>query len=430
MSFNKFLIKGGLVVSAGKSSVQDVLVCDGKIAQIAPSIEADSNTEIYDATDCVVTYGLADVHTHLREPGYSYKETIASGTAAAARGGVTTVCSMPNLNPAPDNVVSLGIQQSLIEQQAVVEVRPYATITRNREGKEIVDFELLAPHCVAFTDDGSGVQDPIVMESAMRKIAEVGGILAAHCEEESMLCGGYIHAGDYAALHGHKGIPSCSESEPFIRDMKLVEQTGCRYHICHISAFETVKALALAKKLGLPITGETTPHYLTITDMDLQEDGRFKMNPPIRSAADREALITAINSGVIEVIATDHAPHSAEEKGKGLAGSAMGVVGLETSFAVIYTRLVREGLLTLEKAIELMCDNPRRIFNLGGGMEVGQRADIAIFNTKTPFFVNSEEFLSMGKATPFEGWMLFGRCMLTLFGGKVVWKENNSIYNL
>ena len=419
----KLVIKGGTVVAQGSSYRADILIIDGLIEDIAPNINVENDTEVFDAEGAIVTYGLADVHVHLREPGYSEKETIATGTAAAAHGGVTTLLSMPNLNPAPDSVENIAIQQAMIDEQAVVEVRPYATITTKRIGKEVVDVAALKPLCAGFSDDGSGVQNDEVMLDAMKRIAAVDGIMAAHCEDESLLFGGYIHDGEYAAAHGHKGICSQSEWGPIVRDMELVAQSGCRYHICHMSAAGSVEALRAAKAKGLPVSGETGPHYLTMTDMDIQEEGRFKMNPPIRSAADRDALIEGIKDGTIEVIATDHAPHTAEQKSKGLAGSAMGVVGLETSFAVCYTKLVRTGIITIEKLVELMCDNPRRIFRLGGEMEVGQRADIAVFDTTTPFKVNSNTFLSKGKATPFEGWELYGRCKLTLFGGKTVWKE-------
>ena len=412
-----------MAVGKGVARVADVLIEDGIIVAIGGEIAVDDTTEIFDANGAIVTYGLADVHVHLREPGYSEKETIASGTAAAARGGVTTLLSMPNLNPAPDSVENIALQQSMIDEQAVVEVRPYATITTKRIGKEVVDIAALKDHCVGFSDDGSGVQNDEVMLEAMKRIAENDCIMAAHCEDESLLFGGYIHDGEYAAAHNHKGICSQSEWGPIVRDMELVAQSGCRYHICHMSAAGSVEALRAAKAKGLPVSGETGPHYLTMTDMDIQEEGRFKMNPPIRSAADRDALIEGIKDGTIEVIATDHAPHTAEQKSKGLAGSAMGVVGLETSFAVCYTKLVRTGVITIEKLIELMCDNPRRIFRLGGGLDVGQRADIAVFDTTTPFVVDSSEFLSKGKATPFEGWELVGRCKLTLFGGKTVWRE-------
>lgn len=422
MSQSKLLIKSGTVVCKGNSTTADILVEDGVIVRIAEHIDADSQTEIFDASGCIVTYGLADVHVHLREPGFSEKETIATGTAAAAHGGFTTVCSMPNLNPAPDSVENIAIQQDIIDRTALIDVRPFATITKSRIGSEVVDVESLMPHCVGFSDDGTGVQDEETMLAAMKRIAAAGGIIAAHCEDERLLFGGYIHEGEYAATHNHKGICCQSEWGPIARDTELVEQSGCRYHICHMSAAGSVEALRNAKRRGLPMTGETGPHYLTMTDMDIEENGRFKMNPPIRSAVDRAALIEGIKDGTIEVIATDHAPHTAEQKGKGLAGSAMGVVGLETSFAVIYTKLVRTGIITIEKAIELMSENPRRIFNLGGALKEGERADIAIFDTTTPFTVDPALFLSKGKATPFEGWELYGQCILTLYGGKVVWR--------
>ena len=424
MSFSKFLIKGGLVVSAGKSSVQDVLVCDGKIAQIAPSIEADSNTEIYDATDCVVTYGLADVHTHLREPGYSAKETITTGTRASARGGVTTVCSMPNLQPAPDAPETIAVEQKMIDEQAVIEVLPFATISSSRAGRELADIEALRPLSVGYSDDGNGIQTKGLMREAMQRIAAVDGIIAAHCEDDSLLHAGYIHDGEYARANGHKGI--CSESEwgPIKRDVELAQQEGCRYHVCHISTKESVEIIREAKQKCAHISCETAPHYLVLCDENLQEDGRFKMNPPLRAKEDKAALIEGIKDGTIEVIATDHAPHTAEEKSRGLKGSMMGIVGIETSFAICYTHLVRKGVITIEKLIQLMSENPRRIFRLGGAMRVGERADIAVFDVTKPYKIDSSEFLSMGKATPFEGEEVYGRCMLTLFGGEKVWMEN------
>lgn len=417
------LIRNGLLVAEGRSMQGDLLIREGRIAAIADHIEVDAEVEIIDAKGCVVTYGLADVHVHLREPGFSAKETIASGTRAAAHGGVTTVCAMPNLNPTPDTVDNLAIEQQLIDEQAVVEVRPYAAITLNRAGREIVDIEALKGSAVAFSDDGSGVQDEAIMLEAMRRIAATDTILAAHCEDESLLHRGYIHDGEYAQQHNHRGI--CSESEwgPIVRDMELVAKTGCRYHICHMSAAESVEALRRGKARGLNVSGETGPHYLVLCDEDLKEEGRFKMNPPIRSKSDREALIRGIQDGTIEVIATDHAPHTAEEKSRGLEGSAMGVVGLETSFAVIYTHLVRTGIITIERAIELMCDNPRRIFRLGGGLRIGERADIAIFDITTPYRIDSTTFHSAGRATPFEGMEVWGRCRTTLVGGVKVWNE-------
>ena len=421
---NKLLLKGGIVVAEGLSRKADVLIADGVIAAIGESLDADGQTEVFDAEGCVVTYGLADVHVHLREPGYSAKETITTGTRAAARGGVTTVCSMPNLQPAPDAPETIAVEQQMIDEQAVIEVLPFATISSKRAGRELADIEVLRSHSVGYSDDGNGIQTESLMRQAMQRIAAVDGIIAAHCEDDSLLHAGYIHDGEYARKHGHKGI--CSESEwgPIKRDVKLAEEVGCRYHVCHISTKESVEIIREAKQKCAHISCETAPHYLVLCDEDLQEEGRFKMNPPLRAAEDKAALIDGIKDGTIEIIATDHAPHTAEEKSRGLKGSMMGIVGIETSFAICYTYLVREGVITLEKLIALMSENPRRIFRLGGAMQVGERADIAVFDITKPYKIDSSEFLSMGKATPFEGYEVYGRCMLTLFGGEKVWNEN------
>ncbi len=420
----KLLIKGGAVVAEGKSRKVDVLVADGKIEAIGESLMADETTEVFDAEGCVVTYGLADVHVHLREPGYSAKETIATGTRAAAHGGVTTVCSMPNLQPAPDAPETIAIEQQMIDEQAVIEVRPFATISKGRARRELAEIEALRPLSVGYSDDGNGIQTEAMMREAMQRIAAVDGIIAAHCEDDSLLHAGYIHDGDYARLHGHKGI--CSESEwgPIERDVKLAEEEGCRYHVCHISTKESVEIIRAAKAHCNHISCETAPHYLVLCDADLKEEGRFKMNPPLRAAEDRAALIEGIKDGTIEVIATDHAPHTAEEKSRGLKESAMGIVGIETSFAICYTHLVRKGVITIEKLIALMSENPRRIFRLGGAMQVGERADIAVFDITKPYTIDTNEFQSMGKATPFEGEKVYGRCVLTLFNGEKVWSEN------
>ena len=421
---NKLLLKDGTVVAEGVSRKADVLVADGIIAAIGESLVADAETEVFDAEGCVVTYGLADVHVHLREPGYSAKETITTGTRACARGGVTTVCSMPNLQPAPDAPETIAVQQQMIDEQAVIEVRPFATISSKRAGRELADIEALRPLSVGYSDDGNGIQTEPLMREAMKRIAAVDGIIAAHCEDDSLLHAGYIHDGDYAREHGHKGI--CSESEwgPIKRDVALAQEEGCRYHVCHISTKESVDIIREAKQKCNHISCETGPHYLVLCDENLQEDGRFKMNPPLRAKEDKAALIDGIKDGTIEVIATDHAPHTAEEKSRGLKGSMMGIVGIETSFAICYTHLVRKGVITLEKLIALMSENPRRIFRLGGAMRVGERADIAVFDVREPYKIDAAEFLSMGKATPFEGEEVYGRCMLTLFGGEKVWTEN------
>ena len=421
---NKLLLKDGTVVAEGVSRKADVLVADGIIAAIGESLVADAETEVFDAEGCVVTYGLADVHVHLREPGYSAKETITTGTRACARGGVTTVCSMPNLQPAPDAPETIAVQQQMIDEQAVIEVRPFATISSKRAGRELADIEALRPLSVGYSDDGNGIQTEPLMREAMKRIAAVDGIIAAHCEDDSLLHAGYIHDGDYAREHGHKGI--CSESEwgPIKRDVALAQEEGCRYHVCHISTKESVEIIREAKQKCNHISCETGPHYLVLCDENLQEEGRFKMNPPLRAKEDKAALIEGIKDGTIEVIATDHAPHTAEEKSRGLKGSMMGIVGIETSFAICYTHLVRKGVITLEKLIALMSENPRRIFRLGGAMRVGERADIAVFDVREPYKIDTAEFLSMGKATPFEGEEVYGRCMLTLFGGEKVWIEN------
>ena len=420
----KLLLKGGIVVSEGVSRKVDVLVADGKIAAIGEMLTADAETEVFDAEGCIVTYGLADVHVHLREPGYSAKETITTGTRASARGGVTTVCSMPNLQPAPDAPETIAVEQQMIDEQAVIEVLPFATISSHRAGRELADIEALRPLSVGYSDDGNGIQTEPLMREAMKRIAAVDGIIAAHCEDDSLLHAGYIHDGEYARTHNHKGI--CSESEwgPIKRDVKLAEEEGCRYHVCHISTKESVEIIREAKHKCAHISCETAPHYLVLCDADLKEEGRFKMNPPLRAAEDKAALIEGIKDGTIEVIATDHAPHTAEEKSRGLKGSMMGIVGIETSFAICYTHLVRKGVITIEKLIQLMSENPRRIFRLGGAMQVGERADIAVFDVTKPYIIDTAEFLSMGKATPFEGEEVYGRCMLTLFGGEKVWIEN------
>ena len=411
-------------MSESVSRKADVLVVDGKIEAIGESLAVDADVEVFDAEGCVVTYGLADVHVHLREPGYSAKETITTGTRASARGGVTTVCSMPNLQPAPDAPETIAIEQQMIDEQAVIEVLPFATISSHRAGRELADIEALRPLSVGYSDDGNGIQTEELMRKAMQRIAAVDGIIAAHCEDDSLLHAGYIHDGEYARANGHKGI--CSESEwgPIKRDVELAQQEGCRYHVCHISTKESVDIIRGAKQKCAHISCETAPHYLVLCDENLQEDGRFKMNPPLRAKEDKDALIEGIKDGTIEVIATDHAPHTAEEKSRGLKGSMMGIVGIETSFAICYTHLVRKGVITIEKLIQLMSENPRRIFRLGGAMRVGERADIAVFDITKPYTIDPNEFLSMGKATPFEGEEVYGRCMLTLFGGEKVWMEN------
>ena len=424
---SRIVLKGGRVFSGGKSFEADVVVCGDRIAEVTPEAAILPGDKVVDCRGRWVTAGLVDLHVHLREPGFSSKETIATGTAAAAHGGFTTVCAMPNLEPAPDSLENLRRETEIIERDAVVKVLPYATITRRRAGREIVDFAALKPYVAAFSDDGSGVQDDGMMLAAMRAAAANDCIIAAHCEVNSLLHGGYIHDGAYAAAHGHKGISSESEWRQIERDIRLAEQTGCRYHVCHISTKESVALIRDAKRSGVRITCETGPHYLTMCDADLREEGRFKMNPPIRSAADRDALIEGVQDGTIDVIATDHAPHTAEEKSRGLAGSAMGVVGLETSFAVIYTKLVMAGIISPERMIELMAEAPRRIFTLGGGLAAGEKADIAVFDLDNEFTVDPATFLSKGRSTPFEGWRLHGQTILTLVDGRTAYRNDEKI---
>ena len=360
--------------------------------------------------------GFCDVHVHFREPGFSYKETISTGSAAAARGGYTAVCTMPNLNPVPDCAAALRQQLELIEDHACIHVYPYGAITRGQQGEVLADLADMAPDAVGFSDDGRGVQSEDRMRQAMLQAKALGKIIVAHCEDNALLRGGYIHDGAYAAAHGHRGI--CSESEwgPIQRDLELVRQTGCAYHVCHISTKESVELIRQAKAQGLNVTCETGPHYLTMDDSMLREDGRFKMNPPLRDKTDREALIRGIQDGTIDMIATDHAPHSAEEKSRGLEKSAFGVVGLETAFPILYTCLVRENIIPMERLMELLVTAPRRRFGLPLG------ADFSVWDLNARGTVDPKDFLSMGRATPFEGWQIYGKCLATFCDGKPVYK--------
>ena len=367
--------------------------------------------------------GFADVHVHFREPGFSYKETIGSGTRAAAHGGYTAVCTMPNLDPAPDTVENLMIQYEAIEKTAVIPVFPYGTITKGEKGETLSDMEGLAPLVIAFSDDGHGVQRDEMMKTAMLKAKQLGKMIVAHCEDNSLLHGGYIHDGVYAAAHGHKGI--CSESEwgQIARDLELVRETGCSYHVCHISTKESVELIRRAKAEGLDVSCETAPHYLLLSDTMLQEEGRFKMNPPIRAEEDRQALLTGLRDGTIDLIATDHAPHTAEEKNRGLQGSLMGVVGLETAFPLLYTYLVRKGELTLKQLVDLMCTNPRRRFGLPDTLAEGKNADFTVFDLNETCTIDPETFLSKGRSTPFAGWKVQGKCVMTVTNGETAYRE-------
>ena len=363
--------------------------------------------------------GFCDVHVHLREPGFSYKETIRSGSLAAARGGFTAVCAMPNLDPVPDSAGHLALERELIAGDAVVSVLPYGAVTVGEQGRELADLEAMAPYVVAFSDDGRGIQDPGLMREAMLRAKALGKLIAAHCEDNSLLRGGYIHDGAWAAAHGHRGICSESEWRPIARDLELAAQTGCGYHVCHVSAKESLRLIRQAKRDGLDVSCETAPHYLLLDENDLQEDGRFKMNPPLRSREDREALLEGIADGTVDCIATDHAPHSAEEKSRGLAGSAFGVVGLETAFPLLYTGLVKSGVVSLAALTDLLCRRPRARFGIPLGEE-----DYSLWDLDASYVIDPAEFLSRGRATPFAGRRVFGRCRETVFAGCTVYREN------
>ena len=419
----EYLLKNAVVMMDGTMTKGDVFVRGGRVVSVGAAVSAPS-AQVFDfSNNVVVLPGFVDVHVHLREPGFSYKETVETGTASAARGGYTTVCAMPNLNPVPDSLDNLKVQLSRIAEGACIDVLPYGAITVGEKGEVLADMEGMAKYVVAFSDDGRGVQSEDMMRAAMTKAKSLGKIIAAHCEDNALLHGGYIHDGSYAKAHGHRGI--CSESEwgQIKRDLKLVEEIGCTYHVCHISTKESVQLIREAKARGVNVTCETAPHYLILTDEDLQEDARFKMNPPIRSAEDRAALIEGIVDGTIDMIATDHAPHSAEEKGRGLEKSAMGVVGLETAFAAMYTHLVKTGIITMERLVELMHTAPCRRFGIGSELKEGGIANFTVFDLEKSYIVDPSEFKTMGRATPFTGMELFGRCLLTMKDGAIVWQE-------
>ncbi len=375
-----------------------------------------STLSIFNSPRFVVFPGFCDVHVHFREPGFSYKETIGTGSLASARGGYTAVCTMPNLNPVPDSLEHLNMQLDLIENSACIHVYPYGAITVGEKGETLADLEAMAPYVAGFSDDGRGVQSTQMMEQAMLRAKALGKLIVAHCEDNSLLRGGYIHDGSYAKAHNHRGI--CSESEwgQIARDLELVAKTGVSYHVCHISTKESVELIRQAKAQGLDVTCETGPHYLVMDDSMLQEDGRFKMNPPLRSREDRDALVQGILDGTIDMIATDHAPHSAEEKARGLEKSAFGVVGIETAFPILYTYLVKPGILSMDRLVELLCINPRKRFGLSLG------CDYSVWDLEASYAIDPKDFLSQGKATPFTGWQVNGQCMATVCDGKLVYQ--------
>ena len=420
----RYLLQNAQILSSGGVfRAADVLLSGGRIVSIGDRISCPADAVSIDLHRAVLFPGFVDVHVHLREPGFSYKETIRTGTLAAAHGGFAHVAAMPNLDPVPDCAAALAVQRAIIEKDALVHVHPYGAVSVGEKGERLADLDGLAPGVIAFSDDGRGVQSESLMREAMMQCRRLGKILAAHCEDNSLLHGGYIHDGAYARAHGHRGI--CSESEwgPITRDLRLAEETGCAYHVCHVSTKESVALIRAAKRRGVDVTCETAPHYLTFTDEDLQEDGRFKMNPPLRAREDRDALIEGLLDGTIDMLVTDHAPHSREEKARGLEKSAMGVVGLETSFAASYTALVQTGILPLEKLVDLMHGAPMRRFGCGTELAEGQPADLTAFDLTKTYTVDPETFLTMGRSTPFAGCALTGVCKLTMIGGEPVWKE-------
>lgn len=390
-----------------------------KIRAFAEKFLADGGLSPVISKKYIIVPGLCDVHVHFREPGFSYKETIASGSVAAAHGGYTAVCTMPNLVPVPDSAEHLQVQLDAIKRGAAIKVLPYGAITVGEKGEKLADMEAISDKVCAFSDDGKGVQNDEMMREAMTAAKRLGKIIAAHCEDNSLLFGGYIHDGEYAKAHGHRGISSASEYKQIERDLRLAEETGCAYHVCHISTKESVELIRQAKARGVDVTCETAPHYLVLCDEDIQEDGRFKMNPPLRSLEDKQALIEGIKDGTIDMIATDHAPHSAEEKGRGLEKSLMGIVGLETAFPVLYTELVTKNIITFDRLVELMSFKPKERFG------IDTENDFAVFDISEAYKIDPENFLSMGRATPFAGREVFGRCLLTVHNEKVVYKAED-----
>lgn len=401
----KFAINGAFVYEGGGFVRRDVSI----------EVSADRRNDTVSLDSLYLLPGFADVHVHFREPGFSYKETIATGSRAAARGGYTAVCTMPNLAPVPDCMENLQPQLEAIRKDAVTGVIPYGSITVGQKGETLSDMDAIAPYVAGFSDDGRGVQNADVMRAAMRKAKSLGKIIAAHCEDNSLLRGGYVHDGEYARAHGHRGICSESEWRQIARDLELVRETGCAYHVCHISTKQSVELIRRAKREGLDVSCETGPHYLLMNDSMLQEHGRFKMNPPIRGREDQEALIEGVIDGTIDMLATDHAPHSAEEKEKGLAGSLMGVVGLETAFAAMYTGLVKPGIISLEKLIQLMHDAPRRRFGITSD------SGLTAFDLEKSYVIDPAEFVSKGRYSPFEGMRVQGRCVMTVLNGNPAW---------
>lgn len=418
------LLRGGRLLEGRRLVPMELMILDGRVSARGESLSGKEADRVLDLRGMALLPGLADVHVHLREPGFSYKETIRTGTRAAARGGYTVVCAMPNLNPPPDTPERLAAQEDVIRRDAAIRVLPYGCITMGQRGEgEVTDMAAMVGRVAGFSDDGRGVREEATMRLAMQRCRAAGGIIAAHCEDMSLIPpGGAIHAGAFAAEHGIPGIPSESEWRPIERDLRLAKETGCPYHVCHVSCKESVALIRRAKAEGVDVTCETAPHYLLLCQDDLKDEGRFKMNPPLRDRADQEALLEGIIDGTIDMIATDHAPHSAQEKGRGLRDSLMGVVGIETAFPLLYTYLVEKGVISLARLVELMSLAPRRRFRLAGEAEVGQWAELAAFDLSAAETVDPAGFLSMGRATPFEGWPVHAACRMTILGDRVVYE--------
>ena len=418
------LLKGGTVYTGDGFVNADVLVDEGRIVSVSPSISQEG-ASVIELQDQLIVPGFVDVHVHLRQPGFSYKETIYSGTSAAAAGGYTAVCAMPNLKPVPDSVEHLEEELSAIRKDAKVHVYPYGAITVGQKGETMADLAGMAKDVCGFSDDGRGVQSQEMMKAAMAKAKELDKLIVAHCEDESLITPGWaIHDGEFCRSLGLIGNAPESEWKQVERDIDLVREVGCKYHVCHISTKESVELVRRAKAEGLAVTCETGPHYLVLTDMELENDGRYKMNPPIRTAADRDALIAGLLDGTIDCIATDHAPHSAEEKGKGLAGSLNGIVGLETAFPILYTCLVETGIVPLEVILKALCVKPREIFGLPGGkIAEGEVADIAVLDTHRLWTIDPNNFRSLGRATPFAGWGVTAAVAMTIVGGEIVYAD-------
>lgn len=420
----------GAEVFTGKGFEKvNLSVRNGVIADIFPNDPPADGSLVFYLNNCFVFPGLIDVHVHLREPGFFYKETIRTGTLAAAHGGYTAVCPMPNLNPVPDCAENLKVQQDIIKSDAQVRVYPYGSITVGEKQRELSAMDELALEVIAFSDDGVGVESEALMEQAMRRARALGKMIVAHCEDKPLTRGGFIHDGEYARKNGFTGNPSESEWKQVERDLALVEKTGCPYHVCHVSSKETVELIRRAKAKGLPVSCETAPHYLVLCDEDLKDEGRFRMNPPIRSREDREALIAGIKDGTVDMIATDHAPHSDEEKRGSLSQSLNGIVGLETAFPVLYTRLVKTGVISLEKLVELMSAAPARRFGLKSGISAGMPADLTVYDLRAEYEIDPSGFYSKGKATPFAGDRVFGKCLFTMVGGRPAYSDRRFCFH-